>query len=78
MRPYDRAMWLRRTRKGWAEPAPKRCAIGHELRGGTVLVGTQHCDCMRTHRTHTCRICGDTTYSPPLGSACRRHEFDER
>ena len=35
MRPYDRAMWLRRTRKGWAEPAPKRCANGHELRGGT-------------------------------------------
>src|SRR4029077_12870582 len=28
--------------------------------------------CMRTHRTHTCRLCGDTTYTPPLGSACRR------
>ena len=38
MRSYDRAMWLRRTRKGWA--APKRCANGHELRGGTCLVGT--------------------------------------
>ena len=38
LRSYDRAMWLRRTRKGWAEPAPKRCANGHELRGGTVLV----------------------------------------
>ena len=50
LRSYDRAMWLRRTRKGWAEPAPKRCANGHELRGGTCLVGTQHCDCMRTHR----------------------------
>ena len=40
LRSYDRAMWLRRTRKGWAEPAPKRCANGHELRGGTCLVGT--------------------------------------
>ena len=60
LRSYDRAMWLRRTRKGWAEPAPKRCANGHELRGGTVLVGTQHCQCGRTHRTHTCRTCGDT------------------
>ena len=28
------------------------------LRGGTCLVGTQHCDCWRTHRTHTCRTCG--------------------
>ena len=49
LRSYDRAMWLRRTRKGWAEPAPKRCANGHELRGGTVLVGTQHCDCGQIH-----------------------------
>ena len=32
-----------------------------------MLVGTQHCDCMRTHRTHTCRVCGDTTYTPVLG-----------
>ena len=78
MRSYDRAMWLRRTRKRWAEPAPKRCPNGHPLRGGLVLVGTQHCDCMRTHRTHTCGVCGDTTYTPPLGSACRRHEFDKR
>ena len=73
-----RALGLVPTRKGWQEIPPKHCANGHELRGGTVLVGTQHCDCWRTHRTDTCRICGDTTYSPPLGSACRRHEFDER
>src|SRR6478735_6097443 len=37
---------LVRTPKGWVEPAPKRCANGDELRGGTCLVGTQHCDCM--------------------------------
>jgi hypothetical protein len=71
-------MRLRHIRKGWEEIPPKHCANGHELRGGTVLVGTQHCDCMRTHRTHTCLACGHTTYTPPLGSACRRHEFDER
>jgi len=43
---------------------------GKEL-GATELSGrgTQHCDCMRTHRTHTCRLCGHTTYTPPLGSA---------
>ena len=78
MRSYDRAMWLRRTRKGWAEPMPKRCANGHELRGGTCLVGTQHCNCGRTHRTHTCRTCGDTQYTPPTGSACRLKHLDER
>ena len=72
------AVTLRPTRKRWVEPQPERCANGHPLVGGQVLVGTQHCDCMRTHRTHTCRLCGDTTYTPPLGSACRRHEFDER
>ena len=78
LRSYDRAMWLRRTRKGWAEPVPKRCANGHELRGGTVLVGTQHCQCGRTHRTHTSRTCGDTQMTPPTGSACRLKYLDER
>ena len=73
-----KAMNLVRTRKGWQEIPPNRCANGHELRGGTCLVGTQHCDCMRTHRTHMCRLCGHITYTPPLGSACRRHEFDQR
>jgi hypothetical protein len=43
------------ARKGWAEPRPERCPNGHELGAGRVLVGSQHCDCMRTHRTHTCR-----------------------
>jgi len=66
-------MRLRHTRRGWEEIPPKHCSNGHQLRAGAVLVGTQHCDCWRTH---TCRICGDTTYTPPLGSACRRHEFD--
>jgi len=69
---------LRPTRKGWVEPRPERCANGHELLGGQVLVGTRHSDCTRTHRTHTCRVCGHITYTPPLGSACCRHEFDER
>lgn len=71
------AVTLRRTRKGWVEPAPARCSKGHPLSARQVLVGTQHCACMRTHRTHTCRVCGATTYTPPFGSACRRHEFDE-
>jgi hypothetical protein len=31
-------MDLRRTHKGWEEIPPKRCANGHELRGGTCLV----------------------------------------
>jgi hypothetical protein len=78
LRSYDRAMWLRRTRKGWAEPAPKRCANGHELRGGTVLVGTQHCDCGQIHRTHYCKACGDTVFTPPLVEGCRSRAFDER
>jgi hypothetical protein len=60
------------------EDAPERCANGHELVGGQVLVGTMHCDCGQTHRTHTCRVCNHTTYTPPEGSACRHHQFDER
>src|SRR4029077_19262892 len=46
-----KAMNLRRTRKGWEEIPPKHCANGHELRAGAVLVGTQHCQCGRSHRT---------------------------
>ena len=71
-------MNLRRTRKGWQEIPPKHCANGHELRGGSVLVGTQHCICGRTHRTHTCRTCGDTTWTPPTGSACMLKNLDKR
>jgi hypothetical protein len=56
-------MELRRTRKGWVERRPERCPNGHELRGGQVLVGTLHCDCMRTHRTHTCRVCGHDVHA---------------
>jgi hypothetical protein len=71
-------MDLVRTRKGWQEIPPKRCANGHELRGGTCIVGTQHCKCGRTHRTHTCRTCGDTVMTPPTGSACVLKYLDER
>jgi hypothetical protein len=71
-------MDLVRTRKGWQEIAPTHCGNGHELRGGTCLVGTQHCICGRTHRTHTCRICGDTVLTPPTGSACVPKYLDER
>lgn len=65
-------------RKGWQEIPPKHCPNGHELLAGAVLVGTQHCQCGRTHRTHTCRTCGDTLLTPPTGSACRLKYLDER
>ncbi|ARQ95532.1 hypothetical protein I5G81_gp93 [Mycobacterium phage Shandong1] len=71
-------MRLRRTRKGYAEPAPDACPQGHPLRGGLVLVGSQHCACGVTHRTHTCRTCDETLYTPPLGARCRARHFDER
>jgi len=73
-----RALGLVPTRKGWQEIPPKHCANGHELRAGAALVGTQHCQCGRTHRTHTCRTCRDTQYTPPTGSACRLKHLDER
>jgi pimeloyl-ACP methyl ester carboxylesterase len=59
-------------------PTPKLRPPHWSAASGQVVVGTQHCNCMRTHRTHSCRVCGHTTYTPTLGSACRRHEFDER
>jgi hypothetical protein len=71
-------MRLRWTRKGWVEPRPAFCSNGHRLGGGQVLVGVQHCECGRIHRSHTCRTCGDTIYDPPIGLDCRMRELDDR
>ncbi|ASR85243.1 hypothetical protein I5H06_gp61 [Mycobacterium phage SirPhilip] len=53
------------------------CANGHTLRRN-ALVGVQHCDCGTMHRTHWCKTCGDTTYSPPLTGGCRSRALDDR
>ncbi|QNJ58263.1 hypothetical protein SEA_ELLIE_38 [Mycobacterium phage Ellie] len=53
------------------------CTNGHRL-ARNALVGVQHCDCGTLHRTHWCKTCGDTTYTPPLADGCRSRAFDER
>lgn len=37
---------------------------------GRMMVGNQPC-ASGGHITWRCNECGDTTYAPPLGSACR-------
>ncbi|MGW5230465.1 hypothetical protein ACWEP5_36735 [Nocardia niigatensis] len=65
------------TVTGWSEPAPMRCCNGHSLLGDkNALVGWIPCPApaagdgsspARTgHRTHQCRVCGATVYTPPL------------
>ncbi|ASR85640.1 hypothetical protein SEA_AMGINE_39 [Mycobacterium phage Amgine] len=70
-------MRLRPTRRGWVEVAPVTCTNGHRL-ARNALVGVQHCDCGTMHRTHWCKTCGDTTYTPPLADGCHSRAFDER
>ncbi|ASW31786.1 hypothetical protein I5G86_gp59 [Mycobacterium phage DarthP] len=70
-------MRLRPGRRGWVEVAPERCANGHTL-ARNALVGVQHCDCGTMHRTHWCKTCGDTTYTPPLAAGCHGRALDGR
>lgn len=72
-------MALKRTRRGWQEPRPKRCpACGHEFGAYRVLVGAAPCRCGSAHRTFTCRVCDATTYVPALGDSCVLHNLDDR
>ncbi|KQY30535.1 hypothetical protein [Nocardia salmonicida] len=62
-------LYLRNGR--WTEPAPRYCPNGHRLGPGQVLIGAV--PCIRIgghHRTHTCRACLTTTYTPPLHADC--------
>ena len=70
---------LHRVANGWAENAPAKCPLGHELVGGRVLVGSHVCSCeVHHHRTHRCRECNELTYTPPLGPSCEDSAFDGR
>lgn len=70
---------LRRTARGWAEPRPTQCsACGASLGPHRTLVGIAQCRCGQSHRTHFCRSCEFTHYSPPLGDECLLLAMDER
>ncbi|QFG11462.1 hypothetical protein I5G87_gp38 [Mycobacterium phage Ekdilam] len=68
---------LKRTPRGWQEQPPPTCANGHRL-ARNALVGVQHCECGTMHRTHWCKTCGDTTYTPPRADGCRSRALDDR
>jgi hypothetical protein len=65
---------------GWTSGRPIECPHGHRLDPGEVLVGTQACAEVLTgfHRTHTCRRCEATIYTPPIGPRCSHSAFDGR
>ena len=70
---------LRRTARGWVEPSPTHCSeCGVALGPRKMLVGTAACRCGRSHRTHFCRACEFTQYSPVLGDECLLLAMDER
>lgn len=70
---------LRRTRRGYEEVAPKRCASCEAaFEPGRVTVGIQHCACENNmHRSWRCP-CGQTTLMPPAGEHCRSTSLDGR
>ena len=73
------AVRLRRTARGWAEQAPTQCPeCNAALGAGAVLVGTTACRCGQAHRTHFCRSCEFTLFSPELGPQCLPLAMDER
>lgn len=57
-----------------AVPRVQRHAGG----AGKVLVGTTACRCGQAHRTHFCRSCESTLFSPALGPQCLLLAMDER
>lgn len=72
-------MDLRRTRRGWEEPSPSQCPeCGAELGPNQVLVGVAHCRCGEMHRSHFCRRCEHTIYTPPLDDSCAFQSLDGR
>ena len=78
-RDVDPAARLRKTARGWAEPSPTHCSeCGATLGPRKVLVGVVTCLCGRSHRTHFCRACEFTHYTPALGPECLLLAMDER
>ena len=78
-RDVDPAVRLRKTARGWAEPSPTHCPeCGAALGPRKVLVGVAPCRCGRSHRTHFCRACEFTQYTPALGAECLLLAMDER
>lgn len=72
-------MGLRQTRRGWEEPRPSRCPeCAGELGANQVPVGVTHCRCGRMHRSHSCRHCEHTIYTPPLDDSCESQSLDGR
>lgn len=55
------------------ERSPRKCPNGHAFMGCTCLVGWEVCGCPQAenggHRTHYCRICGETVRTPPCGGS---------
>jgi hypothetical protein len=75
----DSDVRLHKTARGWAEPSPSHCPdCGAALGPRKVLVGVAQCRCGRSHRTHFCRSCESTQYSPRLGAQCLLLAMDER
>ena len=78
-RALDPDVRLHQTARGWAEPTPSHCPdCGAALGPRKVLVGLVQCRCGRSHRTHFCRHCESTQYSPRLGEDCLLLAMDER
>jgi hypothetical protein len=75
----DPDVQLQQSARGWIEPRPSHCsACGAALGPRKVLVGVAQCRCGRSHRTHFCRACETTHYSPRLGDQCLLLALDER
>lgn len=66
------------VRGGVAAPSPFACPRGHRLGPRRVLVGWVSCRAVGGHRTHTCRLCDYTIYTPPIAAECEHREFDGR
>lgn len=54
----------------YTDSRPYRCARGHWLLPGHMMVGSRSCSCGRgRHTTWECE-CGDITYSPKVRDSC--------
>lgn len=57
-----------RPRTQWLDRPPRRCARGHWLLPGHMIVATIPCSCGR-HVCWECE-CGAATYGPELAESC--------
>jgi hypothetical protein len=75
----DPDVQLHQTARGWAEPSPLTArTVAPHWAPGKCWFGVAQCRCGRSHRTHFCRACGATQYSPRLGDQCLLLAMDER